>query len=51
MFSREKALAPELLNKSRAELGADFRLTRNRRQSLPAGPRVNENQNAYGHGL
>jgi phthalate 4,5-dioxygenase len=30
MFSREKALALELLNKSRAELDADFRLTRNR---------------------
>ena len=29
MFSREKALAPELLNKSRAELSADFRLARN----------------------
>jgi len=28
MFSRDKALAPELLNKSRAELGADFRLAR-----------------------
>jgi phthalate 4,5-dioxygenase oxygenase subunit len=28
MFSREKALPPELVNKSRAELGADFRLTR-----------------------
>jgi phthalate 4,5-dioxygenase oxygenase subunit len=29
MFSRDKALPPELLNKSRAELGEDFRLTRN----------------------
>ena len=28
MFSREKALPPELLDKSRAELAADFRLTR-----------------------
>ena len=28
MFSRDKALPPELLNKSRAELGADFRLAR-----------------------
>jgi phthalate 4,5-dioxygenase len=28
MFSREKALPPELVNKSRAELGADFHLTR-----------------------
>ena len=28
MFSRDKALAPELVNKSRAELGADFRLSR-----------------------
>jgi phthalate 4,5-dioxygenase len=28
MFSREKALPSELVNKSRAELGADFRLTR-----------------------
>jgi phthalate 4,5-dioxygenase len=28
MFSRDKALPPELLNKSRAELGEDFRLTR-----------------------
>ena len=28
MFSREKALPPELLNKSRAELGIDFRLSR-----------------------
>jgi phthalate 4,5-dioxygenase len=30
MFSREKPLAPELLNKNRAELDADFRLTRTR---------------------
>ncbi|HWO40592.1 MAG TPA: Rieske 2Fe-2S domain-containing protein [Candidatus Eisenbacteria bacterium] len=29
MFSRERALAPELLAKSRAELGADYRLIRN----------------------
>ena len=28
MFSREKALPPELVNKSRAELDTDFRLTR-----------------------
>jgi phthalate 4,5-dioxygenase oxygenase subunit len=28
MFSREKALPPELLDKSRADLAADFRLTR-----------------------
>ena len=28
MFSPEKALPPELVNKSRAELGADFRLSR-----------------------
>jgi phenylpropionate dioxygenase-like ring-hydroxylating dioxygenase large terminal subunit len=28
MFSREKPLPPELVNKSRAELDADFRLTR-----------------------
>jgi hypothetical protein len=28
MFSREKALPPELVNKSRAELDANFRLTR-----------------------
>ncbi len=28
MFSREKPLPPELVNKSRAELGADFRLSR-----------------------
>jgi phthalate 4,5-dioxygenase len=28
MFNRKKALPPELVNKSRAELGADFRLTR-----------------------
>ena len=30
MFSREKPLAPELVDKSRAELSADFRLARNR---------------------
>ena len=28
MFSRDKALPPQLVNKSRAELGADFRLSR-----------------------